>query len=323
MRARLKAFSLLDLLIVVATVALLLGVGVPATSRVRELGKRSTCGVNLMGIAASAKVYAAANKEKWMVPAFKESLIDNDGIDYVAGVTLHVPPFEPGEVGYDREWETTSATPVSPNGGSTALSTTRAYWMLVRSGDVPVQQFICPSNFDDFSDPTEQIDLYYDFTGYRNIGYGYRVPFGPSDTRPREGMDHRQILAADKGPFYLESYRPDFQNSGENGTPVNVDDPPRYWRPFNSFNHGGTRYGEGQNALYADGHVAFQRIPAVGLDFDNVYTVMRDEWGQFYPYNRTHGDTPHTAPVPNPYPGQNAFGQGPGRYSSTDSLIYP
>ncbi len=325
MRVRLTAFSMIDLLIVVATLALLLGVGVPAASRVRELGKRSVCGVSLTGIGASAKVYAAANKESWMVPAFRLANIDNGGIDYLAGEGIHNPPSDPGEVGHDREWETTSATEGFPDGGSTAASTTRAYWLLVRSGDVSVRQFICPSNADDFSDPTEQLDLYYDFAGYRNISYGYQVPFGPPGTGPRKWMDHRQIVAADKGPFYLETHGPDIQKAGPNGDPVDLDDPPRYWRPFNSVNHGGTGNGEGQNALYADGHVAFERIPAVGVDHDNIYTVMRDNWSDTPPLgkNRIHGDTPHLSPNPNPYPGQDAFGGAPGRYSTTDSLIYP
>lgn len=201
------------------------------------------------------------------------------------------------------------------------MSVTRAYWMLVRSGDVTVKQFICPSSLDDLPDPTEQIDLYYDFTGYGNISYGYQVPFGPRDTRPRDGMDHRQILGADKGPFYTNVRPPDIIPAWD--PPVLLDDPPMKWRPFNSVNHGGQGNGDGQNALFADGRVAFVRIPAVGIDDDNIYTVISDQWG-VVPYNRIHGDTPHgSATGGPPYPGQNAFGSGAGKYATTDSLIYP
>jgi hypothetical protein len=300
----------------------LFSIAVPTGARVRELSKRSVCGVNLMGIGAAAKVYAASNKESWMVPAFKRSLIDNGGVDYLAGSAVHEPPFEPGEVGYDRSWETTSERPESPNAGSSALSVTRAYWMLVRSGDVTVKQFICPSSLDDVPDPTEQIDLYYDFTGYRNISYGYQVPFGPSDTRPREGMDHRQIIAADKGPFYTHVSNPNVIIPAWDPPPL-IDDPPMRWRPFNSVNHGGQSNGDGQSVLFPAGHVLFVRIPAVGVEDDNIYTVIFDQWNGL-PYNRIHGDSPYTSATGGPpYPGQNAFGNGAGKYATTDSLIYP
>ncbi len=80
--------------------------------------------------------------------------------------------------------------------------------------------------------------------------------------------------------------------------------------------------GEGQNALFADGRVEFHRIPAIGVDSDNIYTLIIDEWG-ILPSQRIHGDPPHLSAHPNPYPGQGAFGPGSSSFSTTDSLIYP
>jgi hypothetical protein len=61
------------------------------------------------------------------------------------------------------------------------------------------------------------------------------------------------------------------------------------------------------------------------MDSDNIYTLMGNDWSA-QPYNRIHGRTVFwTYPqvdVP-PYPGQNTFGDGPGRQCTTDSLIYP
>jgi len=132
------------------------------------------------------------------------------------------------------------------------------------------------------------------------------------------------IFAADRSPFYLPDPDPigRFLTAGEHG-PVTLDDPPRRWRPFNSPNHGGRGNGEGQNVLFANGGVSFVRIPAVGIDNDNIYTVMYDEWNETG-FNRIHGDWVHISPVQNPYPGVEALGRGdPNAYSSTDSLIYP
>jgi prepilin-type processing-associated H-X9-DG protein len=318
MQRKHRSLALVDLLAVAALSAVLLAIGAPTLSRARELSKRMTCSVNLAGIGASGSIYTAANKGNWMIPAFKRSLIDSGGIDYLAGSQVHsIGAEEPGEVGFERHRESKSETPTAPSAGSTALSVTRAYWMLVRSGDVSVKQFICPSALNDTPDPTEIIELYYDFTQYWNISYGYLVPFGPRDTQPREGMDNRQVLAADKGPFYTTRFWPSW-NTPE-GTPLTLESPPRDWQLYNSRNHGGWT-GEGQNALYADGHVSFLRTPLGGMDDDNIYTLMTDQWSTL-PDNRIHGDSPHQAPDMNPYPGQGSLRGG--AYSSTDSLIYP
>lgn len=130
------------------------------------------------------------------------------------------------------------------------------------------------------------------------------------------------IFAADKGPNYLFAIPPDPNSAGPNGTILQAEHDPRLWRPYNSPNHGGALNGEGQNALFADGRVEFHRIPAIGMDNDNIYTLMRDEWGVL-PSNRIHGEPPQLAAQINPYPGQEAFGQCANCYSTTDSLIYP
>ena len=322
MRRRLKGFTLIELLVVIAIIALLISILLPSLSRARELSKRLVCSSNLKGIGTSAKIYANDNNERWMIPPFKRGAIDNEGITYLnEGSTVSCPPENCGEVGYDRQYQSTSETGAFTGAGSTCLSVTRAWWMMVRSGDITVKQYVCPSAGDD-QDETENLDLYYDFECYGNISYGYQVPFGPRDTQPREGMDNRQIVAADKGPFYLGNVSPDWQ-VGIRGL-IDSEDSPKTWRPFNSANHGGGGNGEGQNCLYADGHVSFQRSPAVGIDNDNIYTLMSINWGSVEGYNRIHGETPHESGTAGaPYPGQDVFGTGAGLHSSTDTLIYP
>ena len=307
-------FTLIELLVVIAIIALLISILLPSLSRARELSKRLVCAANLKGIGTSCKLYANDNFENWMTPGFRGAAIDEAGIDYLEQVG-------DGNFALRRRQSTKD---VRGGSGSTRLSVTRAYWMLVRSGDVTVGQFICPSSGDE-PDPTENLEFYYDFETLSsdtvNISYGYQVPFGPKDTRAREGTDNRMVLAADRGPFYFQTRgNPDW-NIGQDG-PISLEDSPNTWRPFNSPNHGGSGSGEGQNALFSDGHVTFAKRPTIGIDNDNIYTLMDDEWANNF--GRIHGNTPHEAPTQGePYPGQDAFGQGAGRYASTDSLIYP
>jgi prepilin-type processing-associated H-X9-DG protein len=307
---------LIELLVVIAIIALLISILLPSLSRARELSKRLVCASNIKGVGTSGKIYANDNSEKWMVPAFKRGEIDLNGIDYTNDTeSINVPVEDPGETGYDREFESTSETASAPAAGSPSVSTTRAFWMLVRSGDVTVKGYVCPSSTDD-QDETENLNLYYDFEGYYNISYGYQVPFGPRPTQPHEGMDNRQIIVSDKGPWYTQRT----VDWSVDGVPLTLESSPKLWQRFNSNNHGGVGQGEGQNCLYADGHASFNRTPIVGIDNDNIYTVITEPWDK--EDGRIYGLTPHEPTTP-PYPGQDAYGQGPGKYASTDSLIYP
>ena len=318
MRRRNRGFTLIELLVVIAIISLLISILLPSLSRARELSKRLACAANIKGIGTSAKIYATDNYGKWMTPPFRRGAIDNAGIQYTLPENGEGYP---DQVGKDRLNQSTSESALDPEGGSTEVSVTRAFWMMVRSGDITVRQFVCPSSGDEH-DRTEDIDFYYDFVQYENVSYGYQVPFGPRDTRPREGTDNLQVLVADKGPWYLEGYDP---TGGALPAPglagPDLHDSPKAWRPWNSPNHGGKGKGEGQNCLFSDGHATFCKIPAVGVDNDNIYTLMDNNWSEF-PYNRIHG-IPPTYYAASPYPGQYALGTGPGTYSSTDSLVYP
>lgn len=338
MKRKMNAFTLIELLVVIAIIALLISILLPSLSRARELSKRLVCAANVKGIGTSAKIYANDNYERWMIPPFKNSAYSQggSGIDYLNGDgdtgtgrfdenSTSETARDPGEVGNDRHNETTSETGGDSN-ASSALSTTRSYWIMVRSGDITVTQFICPSSGDQ-ADPTQDLNLFYDFYAYENISYGYQVPFGPRDSQPREGADNRIIFAADKGPFYFSGTDPTdaFNTAGREGKPISLADSPQAWRPFNSNNHGGNGNGEGQNCLYGDGHASFQRKPAAGIDSDNIYTLMiDDQWEDPLAFNLIHGESAQISAAENPYPGRWALGSGSEQaYSSTDSLIYP
>jgi prepilin-type N-terminal cleavage/methylation domain-containing protein len=318
---RLRGFTLIELLVVIAIIALLISILLPSLSRARELSKRLVCQSNMKGVGTSCKIYSNDNNERWPVPPFDRSLPDRDSGDSVSyylfpGYTREGISYD-GLVGKDREYPSYS---INPN-ASTQVSVTRSFWLLVRAGSVTVKQYVCPSSGDE-EDPTENLDLYYDFEGIGNISYGYQVPFGPRDTRPREGMDNRQVTIADKGPFYLRERAFADWKTGKDGADVTLDDAPKAWRAHNSGNHGGDGSGEGQEVLFADGHATFERTPCAGIDNDNIYTIIVNEWSDPQHLNLIHGELPGEKDPP-PFPGQNALGQEFQDYAATDSLIFP
>lgn len=270
-------FTLRETVVVVVIIALLLGVAGmvfrPRLPRCGEISTRLVCGSNLKGIGTSLKIYANENSGIWPVPGFDST---PESIDY--RVT----------VGTDRERQSLPQT-----GGTKKLSVSRSYWMLVRSGDITVKQFICPQS-GDLEDPTSNLDAYYDFADYKNLSYGYQVPFTLPDKQPREGADNRMVFAADKGPYRdaTVSLPP----------PPARDASPKEWRPYNSLNH----QGEGQNTLYADGHSSFAKVPIAGIDQDNIYTIALDNWNL---NSRVVGESPWLRASP--------------PFSSTDSVIFP
>ena len=130
------------------------------------------------------------------------------------------------------------------------------------------------------------------------------------------------VLAGDKGPFSTNNL------SDPTGFPSEYDDyddntSPNEWKALNSPNHGGRGAGEGENLLFADGHVEFVRKPIVGIDGDNVYTLMvgpedPDRWVGGSPITCTDNGVPSRRA----WPGMNTFDSGQVD-SSTDTLIYP
>ncbi len=314
-----KAFTLIELLVVVAIIALLISILLPSLSRARELSKRLVCQSNVKGQGTAFKIYANDNEENWPTPTFLEA--GTWDIQYTPDGTLDVGlPINLGSA--DRP----GVMAISTNAAN-KLTTTRALFMLVRSGDVTPKQFICPSSGDTV-DPQQNIDLYYDFSKYKNVSYGYQVPYGPFSTRPSEALDPRMCVGADKGPWGEVSSTTASPNVDPNfdGTKASGGLTPQEWKTYNSGNHGGRGTGEGQNVLYADGHASFEKTPIVGVDQDNIYTHMQSlqnvSAGDTAAVNEAvmGGDTPLSDHW---YPGEKVWGTTDSSYSTTDSLIYP
>ncbi len=290
-RWKFKGFTLIELLVVVAIIALLISILLPSLSRARELAKRAVCGSNLRGIGQGMHIYANDNEE-WFPHHFFFSRVQTNSVPAVSSNYQFV-----GTMG-------STVIPISQPTGPRQLGSiedkghiSRSLFLLVIGNQSSVGSFICPSASDteddlrnygsDASQGNESAAVpgknRFDFRGYNNLSYSYQNPFGRR-ARPRTSLDTRMPISADKGPYYQAGNSDPGTNTvsderSETNVPTEIGNGSQpdqilqasndEWRPYNSPNHGG----EGQNILFVDDHVKFEKRPIVGIDNDNIYTA--------------------------------------------------
>jgi hypothetical protein len=258
--------------------AMLIGIILSPRPVSRQIVKRAYCASNLRGIGQGMKVYANDNNG-WFPTAPFEDVESGQGSAMAVSFV--------GQIGANFMKQST------PDMESN-VHPSRSMFMLVLDGSCTLKQFNCPNSGDVEDDlgfkagpmkrATDRGVDRFDFRGYKNLSYGYQLPFGPH-AKPSEKLDSRMAIMADKGPFF-EAGTPTATGQ-EPDRPVASTPPgtaialpgltsanallqasPSVWRPYNSRSHGG----EGQNVLFKDGHVEFLKRPIVGVDNDNIYT---------------------------------------------------
>ncbi len=305
---RKKGFTLIELLVVISIIALLMGILMPALARVREVAYRLICGTNLSGIGKSMLVYANDHNERFPRAGGRRSEWDTDMA--IANWTALI------------ETGTNSAFGVSRVGGLPATISS-CFYLLVKFSDVTTKQFVCKG--DTGSQVFELSEVknlpvnatltdFWDFgpgppTGLTAtyVSYAYHSPFYNSEADPAGSFPISAIrnpqspVAADRNPFLDKNA--DLCNKlahlGTNEVAPSVQDDEGSLSLFdpdhlaNSFAH----QGEGQNVLYADGHVGFESKPTVGIEKDNIWQCWMMEEEDLIPANKVWYD-PAGSPCP-------------------------
>jgi prepilin-type N-terminal cleavage/methylation domain-containing protein len=244
-----KAFTLVELLVVIIVIGILATLVVPAVLTVLDKGKQTACNKNVGGILQGLKQYSSASEEMPIVPVAKWNV--------EIGTNVLVSPFsEPGKQ---------TPPPMDRNHSANM-------WLLVRGGHVSMSSFICPGTSDTASDH-QDIKRSWDFVSGNHLSYGMQSPYGhdsPLSVITPSGV----VLVADGSP-YTDATGVLSASRGVNWANNDTDEEKRL--RGNSRNHDSS----GQNIGYRDGRAEWQENANVGKNSDDIYSASgktdRDE----------------------------------------------
>jgi len=263
-----QAFTLIELLVVVAIIAILIAILIPSLGLAREMANRSGCGANLASIGKACAIYAGGEADAFPTEP-------PPGVSGYQGINSgwYYPPCA-GSGDNDPNAaiaaDFTIAGGIYPQQGDPMAN----LWLLMLKGLTAPKQFICPS------DPRQPVIANY--ASPYGQGVTYWDNFGTVDGNPQGGNTFSYSWsypwASDgqsPGPWWHNStdatipIGSDMAPSGQTAT----DDPTI--KPgekiSNSKNHSN---GDGQNVVFADGHVTYTRTNRVGQANDNIFCAQ-------------------------------------------------
>lgn len=269
-----KGFTLVELLVVIGIIALLISILLPTLNRVRESGNRVKCASNLRQIGLALRQYANENRANTY------------------------PRTEGNSAATSATWGTGGSSATSPAASSTVADpfgtangsnrpavndVTASLFLLLRLQDVVPDIFVCPSSNGEpwnFGGGNATAQNWTNFAAFsngvsNNLTYSFQNPFANSSSVGRgfkwnETLSSEFAIMADINPGNSSS-----ANAGNIDTVtaavsfVSTTSSGRQMRKGNSPNHDQ----DGQNVLYADGHVDFVNTPFAGVQRDNIYTA--------------------------------------------------
>jgi len=277
-----RAFTLVELLVVIMIIGMLIGILLPAVFGALDQARITQCSNNLKQIGTSCSTYASANRQMWP-DAFATAATNWDLV---------------GNTRTDNWFPTPPAVPVDPSdkGAATIVgSNTASLWALIVSAGMSPEVFICPAQGLHSSETRvteEKYGTLRDFINEYSVSYSYQNEKGTYRLTSTSGRAASMAVGADACPMRRDFYKattatgtklatdgltdlklaekPTFQGQEEHiqkwNTTLGATGITKAWQ-LNSPNH---KF-KGQNVLYLDGHVAWSNHPYCGPNWDNIW----------------------------------------------------
>lgn len=258
-----RVFAIVGIVVPVVVFFLYLGILIPALRRVRETERRMTCGMNLRDIGKAMLIYAKD---------YEDQLPRAGGRDTAWG----------GPVIWDApdRFQAYNLQVWTAAGGQASISSN--FYLLVKYAEATPKLFICKGDsgatefkLSDYPNRNpviqENIDAW-DFgpQPWKHCSYTYHIPYSQYalTTSSEPGM----AVAADRNPWIASP-------SAKAKTPFTnfqPDLPPQFNGTTKQARYGNaiTHKEDGQNVLFMDSHVDFEKRAWCGIEEDNIYTLQ-------------------------------------------------
>ncbi|MEA2708602.1 MAG: hypothetical protein QOF78_1203 [Phycisphaerales bacterium] len=242
-----RAFSLIEVLVVIAIIMILMGILLATIERVRHQAYRARCASNLRQVGQSILMYVNENHGEW------------PRTTYVPGA-----PLTKGTGG-------AAPDPFGPAGPAPNDLTANAF-LLLRAAKLPSQMVMCPYNDVNVFEPEPANPLTRsNFTDYhKNLGYSFVNPY-PDPAAVAKGYRMTARLGAEFA--VAADLNPGTSTPRDDVTAPTPGAPSAVQKKALSRNHEKS----GQNVLYGDAHVQWQNTALCGTRGDNIYTNRSNE----------------------------------------------
>jgi len=259
-----KGLTLTELLVVIGTTTMVTGSLMPALHRSRQTAVRLVCETNLTGIGKAMVVYAAEN----VVGDFP--VAGGVGANWVASPDRAICQFdavlESDAFGYDH------SIPIRGN-----ATITSSFFLLIKYSKVTPNIFVCKGDVAQVFKLRDQRTRERDIHVLWDFGNGSPMPGGASVPYPGGycSYSYQMPYSVNADPEDVTNYAVTDRTSP--AMPICADRNPYLDSkidPGDPLWNGNSAAHErkGQNVLYKDGSVTFEKSVTVGIGGDNIYT---------------------------------------------------